>query len=375
VGYGLARHYLTNRQAVLSAWLMAISPLLIMYSQELRFYSGLVFFYLLTAFTGIKAIKENRLWNWALFCLVGVLGLAFHIFVFLAVLIVYAHLLTDFSGNRARGALKGLVRSTIILLFALLGLLLVFGRLPKDTWSLVSETHLLRIVLGGVGWAPPFPSDTLGWLYYFTMIAFGIIGLLTWRDWRDPKSSLFLFLALLAQIMAIILFNWIGKYFLAPRQFLFLAPFFGYYTAVGIDRAYQVLSNWTQMYRPSLKQLAPALFFLLLFLFAALALEQYYRLEKGVVKEALPLLQREWQEGDLICVYPELDAVTYAYYWRNQFGASIFPCDELDPEEKANLRFILTPPTWKPLSNSYLIFKPTRPTLNERWIWELPSVR
>ncbi|MCS6908095.1 MAG: glycosyltransferase family 39 protein [Anaerolineales bacterium] len=372
VGYYVARYYLTPSQATLSAWIMATSPLLVMYSQELRFYSGLLFFYLLVVFLGLKAIAENRGRDWLLFCTIGMVGLTFHVYVLLALGMVYAYLMTDLRRNKERGALRSLVRSTIFLLIAFLGLLVSFGRLSKDPHSLTREFGLIQSVLAGVGWAAPFPLPWQGWIYYFVIAASALLGLCSSRKAEEQKKQ-YLLLVIVAQICLIVVLNRATRYFITPRQFIFLAPFLFFYSAIGIERLYRTWKSYSQQSKPYPSRVLQGVLIAIAAICAFPALMQYYRLEKGIVREALPVLRREWKQGDLICVYPGLDAVTYAYYWREELGASIFPCNELEEKEKSKVRFLLAPPEWQPPSDFHLLFRPIRPTLHERWIWKRTS--
>ncbi|MCX8062209.1 MAG: glycosyltransferase family 39 protein [Anaerolineales bacterium] len=289
IGYVVARYYLTPNQALLSAWLMATSPLLIMYSQELRFYAGLVFFYLLVTFLGIRAIERNQSWSWLLFCIVGILGLAFHVHVLFSLWIVYAYLGADLKKNKERGALRSLIRSTIVLLIAFLGLLLSFGRLSKEPWNLVSESNLIHIISAGIGLAAPFPLHTKGWIYYFAVTLFTIVGVLSLKIGRDiEKKRLYLLLAVLAQIAMIVVSNLVGKYFIAPRQFIFLSAFFYLFTAVGTNRFYLAkVSHWVGGTLDQSKVI-PLLLLAFYILCVIPAILQYYRLEKGIVKGGSP---------------------------------------------------------------------------------------
>ncbi len=62
--YFLARHLFGHRTASLSALVLAVSQLNIMYSQEARPYAALLFFVLCSVFSFLVALRKKRAWGW-----------------------------------------------------------------------------------------------------------------------------------------------------------------------------------------------------------------------------------------------------------------------------------------------------------------------
>ncbi len=84
VCYNLFQLVIERRVALFGALMLSLSPLHVMYSQEIRFYSSLLFFYYLSSYLLLSAVanyEKNRK-KWLLFWLACVIGSYFHIFVF-----------------------------------------------------------------------------------------------------------------------------------------------------------------------------------------------------------------------------------------------------------------------------------------------------
>jgi len=370
MGYQVARSYLTPSQSQWAAALMAIAPILIHYSQELRFYSALVFFYLLAVFFGIRAIQRDRLKDWVSYCLVTSLGITFHVYVLLSWFIVMAYFFSGEPSTERQRVYRRLLRSTIALLIIFLGLLIAFGKMADQAFRLNEEGNLFWIILAGIGWAPSYATTPVGWLYYCLIVFSGVLGFLLWTGLESQKkTAIFLLLSIVVQISLVALFNILGKYFLAPRQLIFLVPFVSFYSAIGFDSTRQWIVKQFSTSVPWRTFFSLGIVFLVI-ISGLVAIAQYYQVEKGIVREGLPALQKRWQDKDQICVIPQWDALTYAYYWRSILSNVIYPCDELSAGEFSKVRFILAPPNWAPEAGYRLIYKPDKVIFYERWIWE-----
>jgi len=86
VGYKFYRQITNERTSLISVLFLAISPMLIYYSQELRFYAALCFFYLLVTWLVLRAFRHNVFWSWAGAAAAGIVGFYFHIYVVFAFL-------------------------------------------------------------------------------------------------------------------------------------------------------------------------------------------------------------------------------------------------------------------------------------------------
>ncbi|MCJ7581692.1 MAG: glycosyltransferase family 39 protein, partial [Candidatus Aminicenantes bacterium] len=80
--YGLGKVLFSKREGLLGALFVALSPLLIRYSQYSRSYSTFAFFSMLSLYFFLKAVKQNQTKHWLGFCLASVLNLYNHLFSF-----------------------------------------------------------------------------------------------------------------------------------------------------------------------------------------------------------------------------------------------------------------------------------------------------
>jgi mannosyltransferase len=73
--YKITEILINQKTAMLSSFLMALSPLHIWYSQEARMYSLWIMFVLCITFIFIKILKENKLWLWIIFTILSSLSI------------------------------------------------------------------------------------------------------------------------------------------------------------------------------------------------------------------------------------------------------------------------------------------------------------
>jgi len=82
----LARYLFDTRTALLSALLLAVSQLSVMYSQEARPYAQFLFFDVCTVFSFCVAIRERRAFAWWAFIILGMLMIYTHYYALLVLL-------------------------------------------------------------------------------------------------------------------------------------------------------------------------------------------------------------------------------------------------------------------------------------------------
>ncbi len=313
------------RTALLTTLLLALSPLHIQYSQELRFYASLLFFYLTSCWLFLWALEKPEKKRWALFTAVLVIGIYFHIFVILALVNCASWIYFARPGKQAPVKLY-FVRSVIVILFALLLAVLFFGRINPENMPLTLDGEpVLQVISRGLGFAPFYPSYvSMAGLLGFLCLPLATIGILQ-KFKSDPRGQVSaLFLSLSVQIAGIISLALFEKYFLAPRQFLIFHPFVLFFAAQGIILFVDWLQGMEKPFYPGRmrssgknSQARPLLSFVLvaaLLLASVPALANYYRGDKGEVREILQRLDAIWQPGDKIYVVPDYNAYLFSYY-------------------------------------------------------------
>ncbi len=178
LGYRLARHYADRRTALLTIWWLALSPTLIMYAQELRFYAALVFFYLAVILAGLNALQTGHTRAWLLFYLVGTIGLLFHIYTILGLGVVWGEVLRRRLWAQDRRAWRYVLLGTIGLSLGLAGGAVAFGSVPGYSVPLFARYTLAEFLLGGLGVMPLYPLQAWGGLFFILLGLAALAGLI-----------------------------------------------------------------------------------------------------------------------------------------------------------------------------------------------------
>ena len=101
---------------LLASLLVAVSPLHLWYSQEVRMYSLLTFLCLLSSYLMLLVLKEEGKWRamalWAAYALVSIAALYTHYFAFCILAFQGVYLLLDWWGRDLRP--KGLLFSAVV---------------------------------------------------------------------------------------------------------------------------------------------------------------------------------------------------------------------------------------------------------------------
>ena len=246
--YALAR-LLTGRrtEALLAAFLLALSPLHIGYAQVLRFYAALSAYYALACVLLYRAIRRPARGRWAAFGAAALVGAYFHPFVLTAPVngAVY-FLLTGVARPANRVALRRFVLTSLLVGLLFLPGYLVFGAHQQydfDTFQFSGS--LPQVILSGLDWTTTLynASGALAKVWLWANVAFaalGLLGLLARR--RALPLSLVLGAAL--TIGLIVAAVRLRGYWLLPRQLLHLSQVGIFLTAVGLGGAARGLTGW-----------------------------------------------------------------------------------------------------------------------------------
>ncbi|HZW02538.1 MAG TPA: glycosyltransferase family 39 protein, partial [Anaerolineaceae bacterium] len=314
IAFLLFRRLTNYRIALLTCLLLALSPLHIQYSQELRFYAALTFFYLLSTWLLVRSIENPVPLNWAMFTLVTVIGIFFHVYILLSIVNGGIWLwITHCSDREIIQKRKYYLRSVAILLITFLVALFAFGRLYAHVVPfLLNEPSFLSVLGTGLGWIPFSLSDSiLPWVFGGLCMIFGLAGVAGYLVKNPAGRVSALTYAVVAQVVIISLLNLANHYFIAPRQFLFLAPFMLFFAASGIHR---FVSHVSQKCSESGAALLSISTIAVLLLASAPALANYYRGHKGMAREICQALDQVWQPGAVVLVIPDFEVSNYRYY-------------------------------------------------------------
>lgn len=367
VGYRLAQYYLDKPAALLSAALMATSPLLIRYSQELRFYAGLYFFYLLLIYASFDAIEKGGWLRWLAVMLIGMTGILFHIYTIAALVFVYATLLTRPHWYSIKN-LRPLLIITIILLGFFGWAAVEFGSVPGYRTPLFAYEEIWDFILRGLGLAPIHSPRGATLLYYLLLLigfAAGVAGALKAHR-TDLIIPLLTSLALTALILGM---NWYRHYFVHSRQIYYLSFWVYLLTAAGLYSLFRQLARRLSFLRENQTRFTVGGAIFMIGLCSLPALVQYYHAERTIVKSGYTPLIEHWQAGDWICVIPDFDVFVFQSYWKDEVGQWLSACSQEDVFKYSQVKFVITSEDMDFSPAFREIYRPPADTFYPKRIW------
>lgn len=151
LAYGLVRQLTSVSIALVTAWVIAISPLHIWYSQEARMYAPLLFITLLSTWVLVWAVETRRWYGWVCYACTLALGLYVHVFIVLQIMVHGLWLLLFF--RRAWWAYCGAGVVTAALAFPIVSpwLKFVLRRVSPGLVEGVAVISTNRMIVGWEG--------------------------------------------------------------------------------------------------------------------------------------------------------------------------------------------------------------------------------
>jgi 4-amino-4-deoxy-L-arabinose transferase-like glycosyltransferase len=373
-GYLLYRQLVEERVALVAMFLLAISPALIEYSQELRFYAPLVFFHTLSTALGLKASRGGKVVDWLLFTLICLTGIFFHVYAALALVPVSLWTLAEKDMRSRNFGFFSL--STLLILSGTAYAIYMYGSFPGETSALFAFESPWQVILGGLGWLPLFPSTAPAWLFGLFSLLFAILGIRYLLSASNRKYILLLLISVVLQITVLLGMAATKHYFASVRQFIFLVPHSVLLSAVGIDSLIQKREK-TYAKTSFRRQLIYGITLFSLGCLVVPALQQYYVLEKGATRSILELLNRKWQPGQLIYITPGYNRDVYAFYAdrleHNSGLAHSFRPMGTSPDQdfSAQATFLISDPSFDGAALGFeRIFIPRMNTLYPHVLWQ-----
>lgn len=322
LAYRFFRRFTDHSPALLGLLFLTLLPLHIQYSQEVRFYASLTFFYLLTSLLLWDALQQPTHRRWILYSITGVSGVFFHPYVLFSLTngLVWLFLAGPIMWRDAKRRVCFMLTTCLILLAFLGGYLTFSASNFFDIPLLAFEESLLTAVATGLGWIPFFASNPgLNWIWGILFGALQIYG--AWTVIKaSPRSPLAgLVYSLVIQIAAVLGADLLAKYFFAPRQLLFLLPALSLLAGIGLST---IIAWAADRIRPSSYRFRPGMIRNGVFTIATFvviltslpALKTYYKDEKGNSRAIAQAILESWQPGDTILITPGYEGFVYKYY-------------------------------------------------------------
>lgn len=354
----LYRQMLNRHAATWGVFLLALSPVLIMYSQELRFYAPLVFFYTMASALGFMAVRHGRTRDWLIFVAVTTIGIFFHLFVIFAFTNVVLYAIT--YPKRGTFPLHALLISFFVILMVAVIAVVQFGSLAGEHTSLFAFGSLWQVILEGLGFLPLFSASWTVYIFGAILLFFTLLGL------YHAGKIISVGIAIILQICVIFVLDAQYNYFASARQLLMLLPLAGVFTARGLS----ILLVWlNRLFHKSGSYLsrstvrASMMFFLLIA--AGFVIVPYYHMEKTSTRAILKTLEPIWGPGELVLVSPNYTLPVYLYYapWLN---SDLRPFNQPD---LANATFVISDPNADPGSSFELLYEASMPTIYPQMLW------
>lgn len=250
-GYALAKRITRSKLiALLTAYFIAFAPLLIRFSQEMRFYALSILLSLALVYLFVRAWQKPNGAAWTIFAIVLLLGFFAHyytVFV-LAAILGYTAFDLVFTLWRAkhfqltiemRARLGGI--GAAVGVFALFAVAWFGYAKPAQAQQMPLLLESLQQVVGepvtsghvGAAWHQK-AVQILGMYIFPALALLGIVHLAR----KKNQWSILLALLVLLGAGGVILLDWWFKYFYTSRQLLFVVPFYFVLVAGGLGALY-----------------------------------------------------------------------------------------------------------------------------------------
>ncbi len=339
VCYLLFKDLLDTRSALWGTFLAALSPFLIQYSQELRFYASFTFFYLFSTLLLLRAMKSDDPRQWIVFTITAIMGIYFHMYVLLVLANgILWFLFSDEKPLDRKRSFRYLLISYISILIAFAaGFLLFSGRVTFSNPFLESGITFIQTVFTGLGWLPFYSiSPEWSWGWGFLCLVLEIYGILVLMKKPFSASSTLLY-SIFLQIVLIITFDYLKKYFFMPRQLLPYLPILLLPAGLALSTIQQnfehYLAGLKKTYGLPRREIISSMGMVcIILLFNIPALVTYYEGSKGNADVITSRIHDSWQPGSTVLVVNPYEGGYYNYFFseilkNNEIISSVWQTD------------------------------------------------
>ncbi len=232
--YALAARLFDTRVGVIAAFLLAISPLHIAYSQEARMYILLCVLGLGSAYCMLLALSEGKRWHWLAYVLCTALAMSTHYFALFLVPFQNLYVLYLLWRRRVLPGLwwRWLVSQLAVALLSIIGLAGVFSSETVYWWGLLDTWHGAPTLRDLVGMLFSFSLGTtvqnrmlyLGGLLIFVLCAAWSLVDVKKRRLALDDGLLFVGLYLLVPLGAVFTLSQFQSFWVLRYVFPFLPP-------------------------------------------------------------------------------------------------------------------------------------------------------
>jgi hypothetical protein len=230
--YHLGRRFYTINIGIISAIFLALLDCHLRYSQEARGYTTLIFFALASIILFSVCWEENRISQWAAWCMVNILGIHTHLSMLfiplgqvLFIVLFKAHRERTYHNRlRRMGVSITIIGGICALLYSIpLPLIIGYYRSKRDALGMNMGKMIWNIILDFS------PGERLEGLFFLGLFGIGLIQDIL----KNKKRVLFLMLPFLVFLLVAMLHRHVSYY--CSRYCSFFLPIYILYIAIGVD--------------------------------------------------------------------------------------------------------------------------------------------
>lgn len=309
VMYFVGKEFLDRNVGIISATAFAISPFLILYAQEARAYSVLLFFISLMMLCYFKAMNRNEFRYWILFGITGSLAFWTHYYssIIIAAIIIFTLVMYKLKYLKELITSSAIIGITAIPLAVVsLPMLLERQSIGASSWGLQGINVILDTLIQFTGF-----NIILSFIILSLFIC-GIIILYLNNEGLERGKSLFLLWILGFTFTVSIYLS--SKMPIVPRYLIFLNIFIILGVAVSYRFFYKITNNKNTIF---------VVIFLLMLTSAPFLMNYYSGYSKDDWRGFSQTLSQITQKGDSIVIVPGYISQPLNYYYSNKTDETI----------------------------------------------------
>jgi uncharacterized membrane protein len=328
VAYLIYKQLADPSVAKVAVLLLALSPLHLQFSRELRFYAALIFFYLLLTHLLMRAVAHSHKISWMLAGAVALVGAYFHYFVMLAFINIACWIYFKPVISIPKFATwKRFIICLVAVSLAVLPGYFYFSSADWFHYEFIIERVPISIIQA-MGWFPMYASS-------FTPITGGIsfllalVGIITSCRQKNSLENAIMISIIIQVVFIMAIVIWKG-YFHSPRQLIMLLPFSSYWTARGFYHLYHrhariSLIPWScpplQSYLP-INRLFAVSALVIIFVLTAPNLDEYFKVESSRARPISQFILEDCRPGDTLASIPPWETLLFQFYIEKRLTGS-----------------------------------------------------
>lgn len=302
--YFIGKEFIDENGGIIAAAAFAVSPFLIVYSQEARAYTMLLFFIALTFLFYLKALKSTNLTYWILFAIAGSLAFWTHLYaaIFVGSLILYTLVIYKLKNIKEVLISSAILAVTTIPLAIIVIPVILASKSGGPTFGIQGFGIIFETIVQLTGYSL--------YITYIMMLLF-ICGM-TMLFLKDRNKGILITWLLVATFAVSLYLSY--KIPMVPRYLIFL----NIMLTLGIAASYKMLYAFTQQ-----KSFVYVIIGMIIFLNLPFMMNYYTTPQKDDWRAFSGVLSSMTNTGDLIVTVPGYMDQPLNYYYSNKTDDTI----------------------------------------------------